>query len=114
FGWDWALRMNTIGLNKTAKITFSKLGHVASKTTRIISVTDEKAIIEFDIVLSNCDLNEIEWSSDLFGKKIIKKKHDKFTRRVEIENPKRWWPRGHGDPFLYEDKIILKSKNQII
>lgn len=114
FGWDWALRMNTIGLNKVANITFSKLGHVASKTTRIISVTDEKAIVEFDIVLSNCDLHEIEWSSELFGKETVKKKHDKFTRRVEIDNPKRWWPKGHGDQFLYSDKISLKTKNQLI
>lgn len=114
FGWDWALRMNTIGLNKVAYIAFSKLGHVASKTTRIISVTDEKAIVEFDVILSNCDLHEIEWNSDLFGKATVKKKHNKFTRRVEIDNPKRWWPKGHGEQFLYNDKVVLKSKNQII
>ncbi len=115
FGWDWALRMNTIGLNKTAWIEFSDFGHISSKTTRIISVTTEKAVVEFEIDLSNEAVSEIIWKSKTFGTEKIQRKNGVFVRRVEVENPKLWWPKGQGEAFLYGDKVVIEtSKNQII
>ncbi len=115
FGWDWALRMNTIGLNKTAWIEFSNFGHVNSKTTRIISVSDDKAIIEFDIDLSDEDVSEIIWESERFGTEKVKRRKGVFTRRVQVDNPKLWWPQGQGEAFLYIDKVEIQTiKNQYI
>ena len=115
FGWDWALRMNTIGLNKTAWIEFSNFGHVNSKTTRIISVSDDKAIIEFDIDLSDEDVSEIIWESERFGTEKVKRRKGVFTRRVQVDNPKLWWPSGQGEAFLYIDKVEIQTiKNQHI
>ena len=115
FGWDWALRMNTIGLNKTAWIEFSNFGHVNSKTTRIISVSDDKAIIEFDIDLSDEDVSEIIWESERFGTEKVKRRKGVFTRRVQVDNPKLWWPQGQGEAFLYIDKVEIQTiKNQHI
>ncbi|MDP5076398.1 MAG: glycoside hydrolase family 2 protein, partial [Flavobacteriales bacterium] len=109
FGWDWALRMNTIGLNKAAWIEFSDFGHITSKTTRIVSVTDEKAVIEFDILLSNEEVHEIVWKSKSFGTENVKRKNGVFTRRVEVENPKLWWPKGQGEAFLYRDEVEIET-----
>ncbi|MEJ6616267.1 MAG: hypothetical protein QNL61_05080 [Crocinitomicaceae bacterium] len=115
FGWDWALRMNTIGLNKTAWIDFSNFGHVNSKTTRIISVSDDKAIIEFDIDLSDENVSEIIWESERFGTEKVKRRKGVFTRRVQVDNPKLWWPQGQGEAFLYIDKVEIQTiKNQHI
>lgn len=115
FGWDWALRMNTIGLNKTAWIGFSNFGHISSKTTRVVSVSAEKAVVEFDIDLSNTEIAEIIWKSERFGTEKVKRKKGVFTRRVEIETPKLWWPKGQGEAFLYDDEVIVQTiKNQTI
>ncbi len=116
FGWDWALRMNTVGLNKPAKINFSKHGSVVSKTTRVISVDKNKAVLEFEITLSNPEIETLEWDSKLFGKATVKRKKNRFVRREEIENPQLWWPKGHGDQYLYDDKIVLSEikGNQLV
>lgn len=115
FGWDWALRMNTIGLNKTAWIEFSDFGHISSRTTRIISVTPEKAIVEFEIDLSNVDISEVVWKSKTFGIENVHRKNGVFVRRVEIENPRLWWPQGQGEAFLYDDGVAIQTiKNQPI
>ena len=116
FGWDWALRMNTVGLNKPAQINFSDLGSLISKTTRVISVDKNKAIVEFEVMLSNSEVDAIEWESKLFGNETVKRKKNRFVRRVEIENPQLWWPKGHGEAHLYEDKVVLSEtkENQLI
>lgn len=115
FGWDWALRMNTIGLNKAAWIGFSDFGHISSKTTRIISVTPEKAVVEFEINLSDVSITEIVWKSKNFGTEKVSRKNGVFVRRVEVQNPKLWWPKGQGEAYLYGDKVVIETvKNQLI
>lgn len=109
FGWDWALRMNTIGLNKSAVIKAYNHTRLLNKTTRIISVSDEVAVIEFDIHLSNKSIKEINWKSKRFGAEKIKGKNGVFTREVTIKNPKLWWPKGQGEAFLYDDEVVIQS-----
>ena len=79
------------------------------KTTRIISVSDSVSVVEFDVYLSNSSIKEILWKSKLFGDEIIKCKSGFFTRRVEIYDPKLWWPRGHGKAYLYQDNVSIQS-----
>ena len=112
FGWDWALRMNTIGLNKPAVIKAYDHTRLLNKTTRIISVSDEVAVVEFDIHLSNKDIKVINWKSKCFGAEKIKEKNGVFTRKVTIKNPKLWWPKGQGEAFLYYDEIILQGADK--
>ena len=107
FGWDWSLRMNTIGLNKPVKLHSYELARVVNRTTRIISVEDNRAVIEFDIYLSNCELEEIKWDTGLFGEESVKGKNGVFTRRVEVSKPQLWWPRGQGEQYLYEDVFYV-------
>lgn len=112
FGWDWALRMNTIGLNKPAVIKAYNHTRLLNKTTRIISVSDEVAVVEFDIHLSNKYIKEINWKSKRFGAEKIKGKNGVFTREVTIKNPKLWWPKGQGEAFLYYDEVVLQSTDK--
>jgi beta-mannosidase len=109
FGWDWALRMNTIGLNKPARISSYDDTRLLNKTTRIISVEADVAIVEFDIQLSNSEIKEIWWESKLFGSEKVKGKNGVFTRQITVKSPKLWWPRGQGDAFLYEDYISVQN-----
>lgn len=115
FGWDWALRMNTIGLNKPAVVKSYDQARVVNKTTRIISVNDEVATVEFDLHLSNKNLAEINWKSSLFGDELVEGENGVFTRKVTIQNPRLWWPRGQGEQFLYVDKVeVSTSENQSV
>ena len=107
FGWDWSLRMNTMGFNKPVLIHSYKHARIINKSTRIISLKNDTAIVAFDIELSNNTLNKIEWKSQLYGSEIITGKNGKFTREVTIVQPELWWPRGQGKQNLYTDNIAL-------
>ena len=107
FGWDWSLRMNTIGINKPVKLYKYNLARVVNRATRVISVEEAHAVIEFDLRLSNCDVEEIKWDTGLFGEELVKRKNGIFTRRVEVYKPELWWPRGQGEQYLYEDVFYV-------
>ena len=109
FGWDWALRMNTIGLNKPALVGAYDKARLLNKTTRIVSIEDDVAVVEFDIHLSNKKIKKIRWDSALFGREEVQGVGGVFTRRIEIENPSLWWPKGQGESFLYKDSVCLNS-----
>ena len=109
FGWDWALRMNTIGLNKPAVIRAYENTRVLNKTTRIISISDEVAVVEFDIHLSNKNIKKVRWDSELFGLEEVQGVDGLFTRKVEVGNPNLWWPKGQGDAFMYNDSLSIKN-----
>ena len=32
---------------------------------------------------------------------------DEVVLETDLDNPKLWWPRGHGEPFLYEARVSL-------
>lgn len=109
FGWDWSLRMNTIGFNKVVKIHSYSQARIINRTTRIVSVNDEEAVIEYDLYLSNKEIKKIEWHSSLFGTKLISAKKGKFTRKEVLLNPKLWWPKGQGDAYMYSDSFDVKT-----
>ena len=115
FGWDWSLRMNTMGFNKPVLIHSYNIARLTNKSTRIISVTEDKAIVEFDLYFESKNLKEIKWDSELFGTEIVNLKDGRFTRQVEISNPQLWWPRGQGEQYVYLDKItVLNTDNELI
>ncbi|MBL1280397.1 MAG: hypothetical protein COA33_009005 [Fluviicola sp.] len=109
FGWDWSLRMNTMGFNKEVLVRSYNVARIVNKTTRVISISEERAIVEFDLFIQSDALEEIYWESKLFGNAVVEIKNGRFTRRVEISNPKLWWPRGQGNQFIYLDSTSILS-----
>lgn len=111
FGWDWALRMNTIGLNKPVVLHSYNNGRMFSKACRTLWINEDRAEIQFDVQLANSDIDEIQWESKLFGAMINSGKSGRFTTSVEMDNPELWWPNGQGEQHLYHDYVELKTKD---
>lgn len=109
FGWDWALRMNTIGLHKPVHLHAYNDARLIAKSVRTVLANDKVAVLEMDVYVSDSSLKEIVWNSELFGKKRVKGKNGRFTRREEIVNPNLWWPRGQGEQFLYLDEFNIDN-----
>jgi len=115
FGWDWALRMNTIGLLKPARL-------IAYNTTRILgtnlvvsSVENAKAILELAVRLENPAKQKLIWKSELFGEQVFEAGMGVFQRQVELLEPELWWPRGQGAQHLYTDKWeILREDGSLV
>lgn len=113
FGWDWSLRMNTIGLIGPARISKITVPEIWNKTVRVDTLRETYAELSFAVELKDKSTEEIEWKSELFGTKIVRKSEDGFFWRKEsVQNPALWWPRGLGEQNLYSDEWIVVDQNR--
>jgi beta-mannosidase len=110
FGWDWSLRMITMGFWEPASLVSYKSNCVIGKSISTFSVIDNKAEQNHILFLRN-DFAQAEyiWESKLYGTKTVTLWDSHVVRTDFIENPVLWWPRGQGEQFLYEDVWTLKT-----
>ncbi|GAB5418570.1 MAG: glycoside hydrolase family 2 protein [Crocinitomicaceae bacterium] len=111
FGWDWALRMNTIGFNKPAKIFMYDHNRIVNKSVNIVGINQvgaesEEAIVDFTVFLAVPNNETYVWAGDHTKEKAVSKEGIVRFRKT-IGNPQYWWPRGQGDPYLYTDEFVL-------
>ncbi len=109
FGWDWSLRMNTIGFWKPVRINCYTENKVSGKNIQTLEI-EPKAEQKFDLFLQRPMKGKLIWESKLFGKKEFEVNGNSISRREVIENPQLWWPAGQGKPNLYKDTWVLKTE----
>jgi beta-mannosidase len=111
FGWDWALRMNTIGLLKPAKLIAYSHNELRSVNVQTRSISESQAQMEVDIQFAQPVRDSLLLTSTIFGNKIIPPGADTFSFEFLIDQPKLWWPNGQGEPFLYSDELNIRALN---
>lgn len=110
FGWDWSLRMNTIGLVGEATLSKVDRPEIWNKSVRVLEISDSIAKLELILELTNKEIHEVSWQSDLFANEIIEISPDqRFHRVVKLENPELWWPRGMGGQHIYDDSWTITA-----
>jgi beta-mannosidase len=116
FGWDWSLRMLTMGFNEPVQLMVYTANQPKNTTISSKLVELDKSIQTLRVEFAQPLDGKIFWKSDLFGTK----KYD-LTNETEvqwettIDQPILWWPRGHGQQFLYRDHwVITDSKGNIL
>jgi beta-mannosidase len=110
FGWDWALRMNTIGFQAPVEVKAYNVTRVLGKNIVTTSIVNQTASLKLELTLSNSFNEELIWESKLFGIKAFAY-GETLARHEEISDPKLWWPAGHGAQNLYQDSWELKTKS---
>ena len=114
FGWDWALRINTIGFNKPVQLHAYQNNRVITKNVQTQVLQDTSANLLFTLNFSE-ELNQGEeyyWVSKMFGTEKIRISKDKsIEREVILSRPRLWWPRGHGSAYLYHDTWKIMDSN---
>ncbi len=110
FGWDWSLRMTTMGFWEPASLISYEQNRVIGKNIRTDKLTDSTAEQTFVLELRE-DYTETKyiWESQLCGKKEVQLWDGHVVRNDVIQNPHLWWPRGQGTQHLYTDVWILKT-----
>jgi len=107
FGWDWALRITTIGMWKPVKIIAYGENRVTGTNVSTREITETNAVMDFSLVLREHSGDSLIWSSKLFGQKKVKAENGVLRRSENIASPQLWWPRGHGAQDLYTDQWTL-------
>jgi len=109
FGWDWALRLNTIGFNKPAQLFFYDKNRIINKSVQTLSLNEDSAKVEFMIQLA-VPVNEwYEWADNFTLKEKVLAKAGVLKKQISIKNPELWWPKGQGEAYLYENEVFLSD-----
>lgn len=110
FGWDWTMRMNTIGfIQPVSIISYDQL---LLKTTHIESFDIDDSIAKMNLNLYFTDIlnQSVILESNYIGlNNYASIKNGKLFFSFDIHNPKLWRPRGQGKQHLYFDTILIKS-----
>lgn len=112
FGWDWALRMNTIGFNKPAKLMLYDGNRIVNETVNVLSVNEEakSAKVRFGLQLAVKKDQPFRWLGGGADNVVWSKDGWVYLER-ELENVELWWPRGQGEAHMYTDEIMLIDKS---
>ena len=115
FGWDWAPRLVSCGVWRPVYLEFFELARITDVETSIVSLSDERAALRFRVEADICSGFSGQLTVGCDGHPDIGKTVDvqalpgqrSFAIDVEIAEPRRWWPNGLGDPYLYEFDVTL-------
>jgi beta-mannosidase len=109
FGWDWALRMVTMGFWKPVTIESISFNKVLSFNSQTLSILPEK-LQKFEVSFLEEIHGTITWESQQFGNKELKLDGKTLSRTENVDYFDLWWPRGHGAQNLYEDEWVFKNE----
>jgi beta-mannosidase len=117
FGWDWALRMNTMGFSKPVEIRIEKENEISAFSIQTLTIPKEELFARLKYVLSLKDTsNDFSIQSVLYGELPVKM--NPISGHLEAEviqyNPQLWWPAGISEPNLYQDTLRLFVHGKLV
>ena len=118
FGWDWGPTLITCGIWQPIYIRcwnhMSVLNVQYIQKSLTDSVADLTAVFTFRSSISDSALIQISLKDKILASKKVPAQSTVNVAKVDfkIYNPKRWWPNGMGDPYLYpiHHKIFFTGK----
>ena len=117
FGWDWSLRMNTIGFSKPVQLIAAGTNSIQHCVVNTLYQSSNAATLLY-VLDTKVPMNGGAISSALFGVHpliIDSLPTNRFQFDFQLENPKLWWPIGFGEPNLYTDTLcLLNLKGEVL
>jgi len=117
FGWDWSLRMNTIGFSKPVQLIAAGTNSIQHCVVNTLYQSSNAATLLY-VLDTKAPMNGGAISSALFGVHPLimdSLPTNRFQFDFQLENPKLWWPIGFGEPNLYTDTLrLLNSKGEVL
>jgi len=120
YGWDWGPKLNTCGIWRPIELVAwndYKIDNIYVRDVKIsdsiadLSVSIENRVgadfgenITYDFYVNNSLIHSSEPLSP----------NTKQDHRIQIKNPKRWWPHNLGEPYLYDIKMVAVSDSQVL
>lgn len=116
FGWDWGPRFVTSGIYLPIYLQGVTPVRITDVQVSQVSLTDEKAVIDIISTLEGEDAQlttpQVKINQEAFvtnSEVEVQQDLVVITQRVEIDAPRRWWPNGMGDAYLYNLEVTLSN-----
>lgn len=126
YGWDWGMRLLSIGIHRPIRIASYQEAHLdnlhihseirwSADGTNALSA-EIKLVPEATQWHSNADLRLMVTLKDDLGQVVSQTYGTSLSSPIvlHIKEPKLWWPNGWGKPYLYRiEAEVIDSKGQI-
>lgn len=108
FGWDWSLRMVTIGFLKPVQVRVYDENRIVQPKVDTKFIEANEATLNLSVSCAFKETRYVNLESRIWGVfKDFEMKDGILNIPVSMKDPKLWWPRGQGDQHLYSDVWIL-------
>ncbi|MCG8475120.1 MAG: hypothetical protein MI784_06565 [Cytophagales bacterium] len=115
FGWDWGTRLVTSGIYRSVKLKSWEKARIAEAQFVQKELNDDKASLELRLDLQAFDEQQVRVriSSETHAfpsqERRLALENGRHEERflINIPNPKRWWPNGLGEAYMYPVQIEL-------
>lgn len=114
YGWDWGPRLVTSGIWRDVVLETWNGTRIDDVQLIQKSVTEAEASLSSIVeVRAGAAVNNATLTVTANGREVAKKQVSltKGTNRVQMDytiaNPRLWWPKGLGEPYLYDFKTAL-------
>jgi beta-mannosidase len=121
FGWDWGPTLPTSGIWREAKVVAyntARLGYISGLPVEVTKENAKIKIVAEIYAIKNAEV-QVKFALVGFGQNI----KQETTMQVnvgrnfaecimDVEQPFLWWPRGYGEPNLYDANVELWSNGE--
>lgn len=122
FGWDWGPRFVTSGIWRPIFIDLTPVARIDDIQFYQEQLTDDEVIFSLKLSGYSCKKAQYhlqihsEQDSGLAFQQLLDLDDGYWEQQVfyRLKNPKRWWPNGLGEAFLYKLTAALYQNNQIV
>jgi beta-mannosidase len=115
YGWDWAPRFVTAGIWKKIQLHFWNTAMISKVKYNQKALSETLAQLEFITTVESVTDGKYQIKiNDRISDVHLKKGENTIMLSYAILNPKRWWPNGLGEAYLYPIEISLIGNNQNI
>ena len=115
FGWDWSPRLVTAGIWRPVYLEFWDKSRIENVQIIQRSLSDNLAELSGNIeILSTSKTNGIITLMGIDQEITLTSGINIISIDFTIQNPKKWWPNGWGEPNLYKIPISLSIKDKVI
>jgi beta-mannosidase len=120
YGWDWGPRLVPSGIWKPVYLEFWKQLRISDIYISTVSLTDRSARLHAEITIeaekpSFCTLSLVAGPTTWIKENVMIVNGTNVIRRdFEVKNPRLWWPRDYGEPYLYQVAASLSDSASIL
>ena len=115
YGWDWGPRLVTCGIWQDIEIVAHEGNSINDVFYLLQSLTDTLATYTVKPEIET-KYKDLEISILVNNKKYIEARNylPGTPLYLHIQNPRLWWPHGHGEAYLYDICLLISKNGKIL